>query len=135
MSFFTWNELFSVNVAKYDSQHMKLVEMINELHQAMITGNAKDILRKIIDELITYTTVHFADEERMMKDYGYPGTAVHKEEHELLVKQVLGLQEQFNSGRTVLTLGVMMFLKNWLMNHIQSIDKKFGLFLNDCGVR
>jgi len=34
----------------------------------------------------------------------------------------------------VLSLEVMNFLKDWLMNHIQGSDKKYGPYLNSHGI-
>lgn len=134
MALMSWNPSLSVNIRQFDDQHIHLVEMLNELHEAMKAGNAKEMLGKTIDGLISYTATHFCDEEQLMTTHAYPEIAAHKDEHERLVKQVLELQQQFNSGQIILTLEVMMFLKDWLMKHIQGDDKKFGAYLNENGV-
>jgi hemerythrin len=108
--------------------------MVNLLHDSMKSGTGKEALGAIIGGLVSYTESHFADEEQLMEKHSYPGMQEHKFEHEKLVKQVQDLHKQFKSGQTILTLGVMMFLKDWLIKHIQGDDKKFGAFLNSQGV-
>lgn len=134
MSLMTWNHSFSVNVKQFDEQHIKLIDIINELHNAMIAGNAKEILGRIIDELVSYTVDHFSAEEMLMEAYVYQEMVDHKFKHERLVNQVAQLQQQFKEGHVILTLGVMMFLKDWLVKHIQGDDKRFGAHLNEIGV-
>ena len=129
-----WSPDFSVKVKQFDDQHMKLVNMVNELHDAMKAGKGTEALGKILNGLISYTATHFADEERMMTTHTYPGMPTHKAEHEKLVKQVLDLQQKFKAGQPILTLEVMKFLKDWLVKHIQGEDKKYGVYFNSKGI-
>jgi hemerythrin len=59
MALITWNDSLSVKVAEIDEQHKKLIAMINELNDAMRLGKGKDVLGKIVNGLVTYTTTHF----------------------------------------------------------------------------
>jgi hemerythrin len=134
MPLMTWNPSLSVKVKKFDDQHMKLVTMVNELYDAMKDGKGNDVMGKVLTGLISYTSTHFGEEERLMTAHAYPDFTSHKTEHEKLVKQVMDLQQKFKSGQTVLTMSVMMFLKDWLMNHIQVVDKKYSAFFNAKGI-
>lgn len=134
MAIMEWSPAFSVKVKKFDDQHKKLVELLNQLHDAMKAGQGSAMLGVVLQSLITYTATHFKDEEQVMQANGYPDLAHHKAEHEKLVKQVLDLQKKFQSGGSVLTLTVMSFLKDWLITHIQGEDKKYGVFLNAKGI-
>jgi hemerythrin len=130
----TWNPSLSIKVEALDEQHKTLVNMVNELHDAMKEGKGSQTLGDVLNSLVSYTDSHFADEVRLMEIHAYPDMAEHKEIHESLLKQVLELLKRFKSGRAILTLDVMMFLKDWLVTHIQGDDKKFGVFLNSKGV-
>lgn len=134
MSLMAWNDSLSIKVKQVDDQHKKLVDMVNELHDAMKEGKGNEVLGKILTGLINYTATHFATEEKLMAQYGYPESPGHKSEHEKLVKQVVELQNNFKAGKAILTLDVMMFLKGWLVKHIQGDDRKFGAYLNTKGV-
>ena len=134
MALMEWSPTFSVKVKKFDDQHKKLVELVNHLHDAMRSGQGNAMLGVVLQQLIAYTASHFADEEKTMQANGYPDLAAHKAEHEKLVAQVLDLQKKFQAGSAMLTLTVMNFLKDWLVNHIQGVDKKYGAFLNSKGV-
>jgi hemerythrin len=129
-----WSPALSVKIQQFDDQHIKLVNMVNELHDAMKEGKGSVVLGRILNGLISYTSSHFTDEEQLMALHAYPETAAHKVEHEKLVRQVMELQSNFKAGKAILTLDVLMFLKEWLMKHIQGDDKRYGVYLNTKGV-
>jgi hemerythrin len=135
MSLITWNQSLSVNVKEFDSQHMSLVNMVNKLYDSLEMGKGKDMLGKIINDLINYTTGHFADEEQLMAACAYPERSAHKAEHDNLVNQVLELQKQFMTGQGIIALAVVLILKEWLIRHILGDDKKYGAFFRSKGVR
>lgn len=134
MALLTWSTRYSVQVKKLDDQHKKLIDILNNLHDAMKVGKGKDVLGEVLDGLIAYTGDHFSEEERLMKTNAFPGYEEHKKEHNLLVLQARDIQSQFRSGNGVLTQEVMSFLKNWLENHILGSDKVYGPFLNQKGI-
>ena len=136
MALMEWNPTFSVKVKKFDDQHKKLVELINQLFDAMKAGQGNIMLGTILQSLISYTATHFKDEEQVMQANGYPDLAKHKAIHAELVKKVLDLQKKFQeqSAGGVLTMNVLSFLKEWLVTHIQGEDKKYGTYLNAKGI-
>lgn len=135
MTFFTWNENMSVGILQLDIQHKNLINMINNLYDAMSTGKGKEILPNILKEMSAYAVSHFSTEEKFMQQYGYPEYETHKKEHELFVKKVQEFNREFAKGNISITLNVANFLKTWLSNHIQNTDKKYGPFLNEKGVK
>jgi hemerythrin len=135
MALIEWNSNLSVNVSEIDSQHQKLVALINQLNEAMSQGKGKDVAGKILSELVNYTSTHFATEEKYFDQFKYPETFSHKKAHAELVKKVLEFQEGFNKGSLALSLELMRFLKDWLTVHIQNTDKKYSLFFNEKGLK
>jgi len=134
MALIIWNDSYAVKVKQFDDQHRKLINMMNDLHDAMKVGKGKEVLEKILTGLIQYTNTHFAEEEQLMKQHGYPGFEQHKKAHNLFVMQVIDVQKKFNEGNAVLTQSVMIFLRDWLQKHIQGVDKNYGPFLNSKGI-
>ncbi len=43
MALMTWNDSFSVGIKTIDDQHIVLVETLNDLHAAMMKGQAKTL--------------------------------------------------------------------------------------------
>lgn len=135
MALINWNDNYSVKVYTIDEQHKKLVALINDLHEAMKAGKAKDKLGTILNELVSYTVYHFQTEESFFKKTNYPESADHQKKHNDLVDQVKEVKAKFDSGTYMLANDVMNFLKDWLINHIQKTDKKFGEFILQNGLK
>ena len=131
MALLIWKEELATGITRLDNDHRKLVALINELHDAMATGKANDVLGKILGELITYTRNHFATEERLMQQHAYPNYLVHKREHDELTAKVLDLQTRFLAQKTGLTTSTFTFLKNWLTDHILGTDKQYGPYFKE----
>ncbi|MFO7734874.1 MAG: bacteriohemerythrin [bacterium] len=134
MSLIKWNDNFSVNVEKIDNQHRKLISMINELNDKMRQGKGKEVLEKIISDLINYTAIHFQTEEKLFEKFRYPETAVHKKEHTDFVRKVSDFQKNFKAGKLGLSIDIMSFLSSWLKNHIKGTDKKYSEFFKEKGI-
>lgn len=134
MAFISWSENYSVLVKEMDDQHKKLVVIINDLNDAMKEGKSKEVMEKILKGLVDYTVFHFASEEKLMQSNAYPGYLQQKSQHEELTKKVMDFQKNLHSGKMVMGVEVMNFLKDWLMNHIKGMDSKYGPFLNNKGI-
>ena len=135
MPLMTWTDKLSVGVGVIDEDHKKLVGMLNELYDAMQAGQGKDSLGRILNGLVQYTKFHFAREEKFFAQTGYPAAVPHKQEHDALTRQVIDVQQKYAAGATAtLSLDVMQFLRNWLVNHIQGSDQKYRPHLNAKGI-
>lgn len=134
MALIEWNDKYSVGIRELDSQHKQLINILNDLYDAMKAEKANDAIGSIIFKLVNYTKTHFATEERYMAQYGYPDLAGQKREHAAFTEKVLKFKEDFDSGRTSISVSVTSFVKEWLVNHISISDKKYGPFLNSKGV-
>lgn len=128
-----WKTEYSVKIDSIDGQHQDLFRAANELREAVVAGTGKAALAKMLDRLIEDTTAHFADEERLMADNGYPDFASHKAEHDKLTKQVLQFRRDFGEGRIGVTF-LMVLLGQWLANHIVDADQACGSYLRDKGI-
>jgi len=134
MALINWSDSLSVNVKEIDLQHRKLIDMINELNEAMKNGKGKNSLGKILNGLISYTATHFKQEERYFDKLRYPDTVNHKKEHVAFVKQVTEFKDGFEKDNLAVTMEVMNFLSDWLKNHIKGTDKKYSKFFNEKGL-
>ena len=135
MPLITWSSSLEVGVSRIDTEHHKLVEMLNQLSDAMHDGHGKEILGKLLGDLVQYTVNHFSMEEQLMKTHKYPLETDHKKEHDDLKTTVSELQEKMKAGKIMVSIETMNFLKTWLNNHILASDKRLALHLNSVGVR
>lgn len=131
---FQWNASYSVKVSAMDAQHKQLFVIIQELYSAMRSGHGKDVAGGVLKRLIDYTVKHFAEEEKLMEKHAYPQLSQHLAEHRALVNKVVAFKKDFDAGGASVTPELMTFLQKWLTDHIQSVDNKYGDFLNAHGV-
>ncbi|MGB3211147.1 MAG: bacteriohemerythrin [Desulforhopalus sp.] len=129
-----WSDSLSVGIDSIDSQHRKLVDLINELHKQMNSGSAKEAVGRTLAQLVEYTGEHFQHEEKLFAEHDFPEQDAHKEMHKKLVNQVLAFQDQFKKGEKDVSLELMEFLKDWLVDHIKKTDKQYSPFLVSKGV-
>jgi hemerythrin-like metal-binding protein len=130
MAFMNWSAQLEVGHNEIDSQHKKLVDLVNKLHDAMKNRTGQEALKPVLNELVSYTKYHFSTEETLMKSKGYPDFPSHKKEHDALTQQVVDLQNKINQSNTSLvTIETMNFLRDWLKNHILGTDMKLSAFL------
>ena len=135
MPLIQWDDKLSVNVEEIDKQHQKLVQVINELQEAMQNRKGNEVLGKIIEEMVGYARTHFKTEEVYFDKFGYPEADSHKKEHAEFMDKVSDFKKDFDAGRIGLSVEVMNFLSDWLKNHIMGSDKNYSAFFNEKGLK
>ncbi|WP_373975010.1 bacteriohemerythrin [Chitinibacter sp. SCUT-21] len=119
-----WNESLSVGIQEIDEQHKVLVNLLNELHDAIRHHHGRDASIEVLQRLADYTRIHFTVEESLMRILGYPEYEAHKAHHEDLISQMNDLQARLNKGEAV-SFELLHFLRNWLTNHIMEGDQRY----------
>jgi len=126
--FIDWSQKLSIGVHEIDEQHMKLVELVNEMHEAIQQHRASEVTLKILDDLIVYTKTHFQTEEALMDILEYEDFSDHKATHDQLIQQIGELKEKLDAGEASVNFELMHFLKQWLTHHILGDDAKMGAY-------
>lgn len=122
-----WTDEYLLNVPEIDTQHKKLVELINKLYDLVEkTKTYCDVRPSIVKELIDYTIYHFETEEKFLEKYEYPTLEFHKMQHKAFVDQV---SQQANLVDECTLEGgerLYTYLMTWLLNHIGKADKAWS---------
>lgn len=129
MAFIDWTDELATGVGSVDEQHRQLVDIINKFDEAARRGKGSRIMNEILIELIGYTAEHFAHEEQIMAEAGYPQLEKHQSQHRQLLQKVERLQFEFTQQNKRITPDVRDFLKNWLTNHILKDDMAWAAVL------
>jgi hemerythrin len=130
ISLVAWDDRFSVNFETIDNQHKGLIGIINDLVRGCDKGKAiKDIIFiKTLRKAVEYAQIHFATEEKYLEQVSYPDFEVHKKEHDAFVSEVVKQLKAFEENQNDPAV-LVEFLKNWLLNHIAVMDKKYAPYL------
>jgi hemerythrin-like metal-binding protein len=137
MSLITWSDKLSVGVEKIDLQHQVIVDLTNDLHEAMTVGKGYTVLAKVLDESLRYGVYHFETEDRLMKTHGLYGDYLqHDLQHKRFIEYLTTLKVELKSEpyNQNFNITVLNFLSAWFNQHILKSDKKLGIFLNTKGI-
>lgn len=126
MPIVTWSQDFSVRIQEIDDQHKVIVDLINKINDAVAGNSVPETVKQVIEQLVDYTTVHFAIEEALMRMFHYPGYEQHKQIHTKLLERVLAFQKQYAKGNTQIGSELLYFLRDWLLNHIVKVYREYS---------
>ena len=129
MSLMAWNDSFATHVGDVDTHHKRLIDLINEIYRGIMLEKDKEVVDNTLNELVNFTVMHFAYEEKLFDQYGYEDSLMHKEKHKTLLAQVGDYVSRYEGGETDVSHELLSFLKNWLSGHILGVDQKYASFL------
>jgi methyl-accepting chemotaxis protein/hemerythrin len=124
--FMPWTKELEFGIEVIDTQHKKLIDLINNLYNSMKSNKGLDSLLPVYDELLEYTVYHFDFEEDFIKKNGYEHVPNHRQLHEKLKADVMAQREKFVSGEAVIGFNLLSFLEDWVRNHILIQDRKYA---------
>ncbi len=129
MSLFKWRDSYDTGVPQFDQEHHKIVELINTMFKAVRDKSGKEIAEKACAEVVSYTVYHFTNEEQAMQAVNYPGLDEHIAEHARLKAEAEKFQTIITNNFPEGVTEFYRFLREWLVDHIQDCDKKYGPYL------
>ena len=98
MELFEWNSGLDIGVKEMNAEHKTLIYLMNGLYQLNQGNSPKKDLLEGFDKLITFTKVHFADEEKFMAQIGYPELELHRQLHASLIRKLEEQRREFQAG-------------------------------------
>ena len=134
MAFFEWDSSIALGIPIIDEQHKALFGWINNLNEAIESGDGSEAVGEVIWKLITYVTEHFSEEERLMLSCNYPDLSAHRKEHDQFVSRLREFQVNCIDGREM-GKSIMFFLVEWLVCHIKGTDQGYSRFIIRQGER
>ena len=124
MSLIEWKPEFSVGNAAVDHEHRELIQLINDVHDAIGSGASRDRLAAGLGEIYAQIAAHFALEEKMMRDAGYPDFGPHKQDHESLLDQLADIIHAVELGNKPDERDLSSRLDRWFTGHFGTHDAK-----------
>ncbi len=129
IAFIPWSKDYEIGHELIDSQHKIFLMLLNKLSQNITAGYTQQHMFRVINELKKYADFHFASEENVMYECGYPGLKEHQHGHAEILFELSALEGHVAHG-TAKPEDIYEFLKNWLFNHILYEDSKIVQHLN-----
>jgi hemerythrin len=127
MTLLTWDDEYTVHNEELDKHHKVLFELLNKLYMSCFDENGGSKLDQIYEELVSYTSYHFSAEEQYMRNIGYDNADNHIKSHSIFTDRISQLHKKISSNNVVMTKELIVYLGNWLLNHVLVEDRKYSV--------
>lgn len=124
-----WSAEYNIGIEPIDTQHQKLVEILNNLNEIKKEKDMESLIR-VFHDLICYSRIHFFDEEEIMKKISYPKYEEHKEEHKFFIDKLEEINKEIYEKNVYISLSMRIFLTDWLVGHILKTDRGLIPYIN-----
>lgn len=126
-------ETIKLGIPGVDQQHWILADCLASIELSVTEKGRSSAVNAALDRLIDLTRKHCADEERLMRAHDYPDREEHAEEHRQLLTYMEKLRNRSASDEE--SLSMMVFIQNWLREHIRTGDKHYASYLSNAGIK
>ena len=124
MSLITRKEHFALGIESVDAEHREMIELINELDEAMQDDATHESVVATLGEIYARIAAHFALEEKIMRDAHYDGYAAHKQDHEVLLDELLDVVDSVDEDGGYDRAALARDLDTWFSDHFRTHDAK-----------
>lgn len=128
MKFIEWKEEYNTNHKKMDSEHKKLIGILNKIYSALQKED-NDQVDSLLDEFKSLKEKHFESENVLMKKSNFPGYFSHKTEHDRAFNKLQVFVTNVKNNEAVADEVFLISMKTWFENHLELKDKKLASFL------
>lgn len=125
MSQVEWTPDLSVSDLTLDKQHQQFIKIVNDLIDARREGRDAVQLIGTLQEMLDYLRNHFSYEESVMQDSGFTGFDAHKKIHDTFSDNTKEMVSRYLGGQELPTEEVLVYLRDWFINHIKGVDQEY----------
>lgn len=127
----TWNKTLAIGIPALDAQHRELFDRADALLAALQAGRAEAELERLFWFLDDYCQSHFAEEERLMLEAGFPGLDGQRAAHAEFTEELEDLVDRFRRAgpSPELAEALRRLVSGWLVAHVQGSDLALAGFL------
>jgi hemerythrin len=104
--------------------HAEFVALRGQLLELLSAPSPDARVDMLLDELLTHTRHHFAEEERLMQESNFPPYPMHKGEHDNVLADMSAKVERWKQGHDAPALREWLDrdVGDWFVNHVSSMD-------------
>ena len=124
------------DVLQINRQHRELINRLNRLNDAVKNRESREDIYRTIDDVIAFTHLHFATEEQLMLQSGYPEIESHRGLHMQLIQDALHLKGKLDYvGDEMFTEWFNHWPFSRVLAHIQYADKQVEDYISQSGAK
>ena len=125
-----WRPDLFTGIPAIDRQHRELLSRIGALEAAARSGDAGRA-EDLLAYLERYAAEHFATEEHVMWEFGYPGRDAHWSLHLAFAMELAKRKSEHkaNPSQTSLLVDLGRWMDRWLNEHVHGADTEMARFI------
>lgn len=124
MTLLEWKPEYSVGIASMDDEHRTMIGLINDIYDAMQQRTDAGAIEQFLGDVHATISMHFALEERIMRDAAYAEYDAHKDDHEELLDELGDLMDMFAADPDAGYDLLGERLSSWFAGHFASFDAR-----------
>ncbi len=125
-----WKDEFSLGVPSIDHEHRELIELINESYDHVAESNSNIAIQVFLGEIYAKISAHFALEEKLMKEINYDQYDEHKQDHEILLGDILDIMDECDQKTLLDEKEFSERLTPWFTEHFKTKDARLHKHLD-----
>ena len=129
MAYFEWTSAIELGHPLIDNQHKRLLALAEAVVDPLLNSKQHQPGADELQALIDYAQEHFAMEEGLMREAGYMDLAMHANQHASLLTELRTYCNRVRRGQNTNPAGMVAFLWNWLVLHLDAADRKLVVWL------
>ena len=135
MSTLMWNHACTIGVRAMDDQHGILLDALNELRLALLTGVEGSAIAMMVVGVSDLMRLHLDSEDRLLVRHGFPGLATHRAESSRLLGRLAQFEVRFERRQRDAIYQLVEYLRRWFTSHTGVAGRAYGPWLQEQGVR
>jgi hemerythrin len=124
MTLIEWKDEFCTGIPDVDFEHRQLVELINGLYAAMQRKEEPGRVMQFLGQIFARISVHFALEEKIMRDLHYDEYEDHKTDHEQLLDELRDIMDEYEESATFSDEAFSRRIEHWFVQHFRTRDAR-----------
>lgn len=130
-----WNEGLSVHIPEIDVEHRQFIYLVNELNAAIGRRMSVEEIKKRMQAIMDDTVKHFAHEEALFREWGYPEAEEHAITHAQTLQSLNEIMGRFERGGVEYEwIEAGLKVKEALIGHLLHEDMKYRDYCLSSGV-
>jgi len=130
-----WNEKLSMSIPEIDAEHQNFILLVNKLNEAIIGRMDVEQIKYRMQSILIDAEKHFAHEEALFKQWGYPDAEEHARRHAQVVQALNEIMGHFERGGVDYEwIEAGLKVKEALIMHLLNEDMKYRDYLFKAGV-
>ena len=117
MTVIHWHDDMQLGHPPLDAIHQEFVDLVGRLQTA-----PDDDLPGLMDALLAHARSHFEEENRWMRETGFPSTDCHVEQHDAVLASVIEVHALCARGEREVCRSLAQALADWFPGHATYLD-------------